>query len=186
MKTTTLLSILVILAIIVGCAPKTQQPLAENKQAAIDFLTYENSDYGFKISYPPTWEQKETPDLITAFVSPKTGAADALQENLGLTMNDLSGQNLDLQGFNEVAINQLKQTFQDIKILDTNPTTLSGNPAHKVIFTAMNLKFIQVWTVKNDLAYIWSFASEEKSYPDYLETVQKMLDSFEITKNIRE
>ena len=187
------LLILIFLVLIIGCAtespesklpPKIKQSESA-KTAPSDFLTYENPDYGVKIKYPSDWQQTETEDLIVAFLSPKTDASDAVQENLGLTMNDLAGQGLTLQKYNEIAIEQLKQTFPDIKIIESGSTVLSNIPAYKVVFTASNLKFMQAWIIKNNLAYIWSFVSTESSYSDYLGTIQTMLDSFEITRNIR-
>ncbi len=185
--------ILVLLVLIIGCATESPEsklpPKIKQSESAktipSDFLTYENSDYGVKIMYPSDWQQTENEDVIVAFLSPKTDASDTIQENLGLTMNDLAGQSLTLQKYNEIAIEQLKQIFPDIKIIESGSTVLSNNPAYKVVFTASNLKFVQVWTVKYDLAYVWSFVSTESSYSDYLGTVQTMLDSFEITKNIR-
>ena len=189
-------SLLVILAVIISCTPqapeklplppKIAQPESKQKATPGNFLTYENPDYGVKIKYPSNWQQTETEDLIVAFLSPKTDASDAIQENLGLTMNDLAGQGLTLQKYDEIAIEQLKQTFPDIKIIESGSTVLSNIPAYKVVFTASNLKFMQVWTIKDDLAYVWSFASTESSYSDYLGTIQTMLDSFEITRNIRQ
>ena len=184
---------MILLVLAVGCdtsqeAPSLPQKIKQSestKTTPSDFLTYENADYGVKIKYPSDWEQKETEDLIIAFVSPKTDVSDAVQENLGLTMNDLAGRGLTLPGYNEIAIEQLKQTFPDIKIIESSSTVLSNNPAYKVVFTASNLKFMQAWTIKNDLAYVWSFVSTESSYSDYLGAIQTMLDSFEITKNIR-
>jgi hypothetical protein len=90
-----------------------------------------------------------------------------------------------LQDYNKLAIEQLKQTFPDIKIIESGSTVLSNLPAYKAVFTASNLKFMQVWTIKNDLAYIWSYVATEDSYSDYIGIVQKMLDSFEITRDIR-
>ncbi|MBI2655017.1 hypothetical protein HYX06_01175 [Candidatus Woesearchaeota archaeon] len=184
---------LILLVLIIGCATQSTEtelpPKIKQSESAkttpSNFLTYENADYGVKIKYPSDWEQKETEDLIIAFVSPKTDVSDAVQENLGLTMNDLSGQYLTLEDYNDISIDGLKQTFPDIKIIESGSTVLSNNPAHKVVFTASNLKFMQAWTIKNDLAYVWSFVSTESSYSDYLGTIQTMLDSFEITKNIR-
>lgn len=181
------------LVAIYGCAQKTSEDSslppkiaqAETQKTTPDnFLTYENFDYGVKIEYPSDWDKKETEDLIIAFVSPKTDS-DNFQENLGLTMNDLAGQGLTLQKYNEKAIGQLKQTFPDIKIIESSSTVLSNNPAYKVVFTASNLKLMQAWTIKNDIAYIWSYAATENTFSDYLNTIQKMLDSFEITRSIR-
>ena len=188
-----MLSFIIGFIVIYGCAPQTleesnlppkiSQP--EKLEKTNNFLAYENYDYGVKIGYPSDWQQAETEEVVVAFLSPKTDASDTIQENLGLTMNDLAGRGLTLPGYNEIAIEQLKQTFPDIKIIESSSTVLSNNPAYKVVFTASNLKFMQAWTIKNDLAYVWSFLSTESSYSDYLGTVQTMLDSFEITRNIR-
>ncbi len=194
MKTIQMLFFITVVIVIYGCAPQTLEGLDSPSKIASpplnpettsgDFLTYENFDYGVKIGYPSDWEQKETEAVIIAFVPPKTNASDTFQENLGLTMNDLAGQGLTLQKYNEIVIEQLKQTFSDINIIESGSTVLSKNPAHRVVFTASNLKFMQVWTIKNDLAYVWSYAAAENSYSDYLNNIQKMLDSFEITRNI--
>lgn len=185
--------IIILLVLVISCtanAPESKLPpkIKQSESARTtpsDFLTYENSDYGVKIKYPANWQQTETEDFIVAFLSPKTDASGTIQENLGLTMNDLAGQYLTLQDYNEIAIEQLRQTFPDINIIESGSIVLSNNPAHKVVFTASNLKFMQVWTIKYDLAYIWSFVSTESSYSNYLGTIQAMLDSFEIIKNIR-
>ncbi len=189
-----MLFFILVFIVIYGCAPQTLEgsnlspeitQTEKQKTTPSDFLTYENFDYGIKIAYPSDWEQKETEDIIIAFVSPKTDSSDAIQENLGLTMNDLAGQGLTLPKYNEIAIEQLKQTFPDIKIIESGSTVLSNNPAYKAVFTASNLKFMQAWTIKNDLAYVWSYVATESSYSNYLGTIQEMLDSFEITRNIR-
>ncbi len=184
---------LMLVVAISGCAsqisegPKSLPEITQSEKLGIsgDFLSYENPDYGIKISYPSGWQQTENENVIAAFVSPKTSASDTVQESLGLTMNDLAGQGLTLQKYNEIAINQLKQTFLDITILESETASLADNPAHKVVFTASNRKFLQIWTLKNDLAYIWTFVSVEEGYAAYISTAQRMLDSFEITKNLR-
>ena len=184
---------LILLVLAVGCdtsqeAPSLPQKIKQSestKTTPSDFLVYENSEYGVKIGYPPDWKQTETDDVIVAFLAPKTSDSDTFQKNLGLTMNDLSDQYLTLQEYNDISINGLKQTFPDIKIIESGSTALSNIPAHNVVFTSSNAKFMQVWTIKNEISYVWTYSAQENSYSDYLSTIQKMLDSFEITRNIR-
>jgi len=40
---------------------------------------------------------------------------------------------------------------------------------------------MQVWTVKNDKAYVISYTAEATEYSAVLATVQEMIESFEIT-----
>jgi hypothetical protein len=39
---------------------------------------------------------------------------------------------------------------------------------------------MQVWTIKDGIAYLIIYAADEPDYSDQLPTVRKMLDSFEI------
>ena len=44
----------------------------------------------------------------------------------------------------------------------------------------MNLKFLQVYAIKNSHGYVISFTSTEDSYDKYQNDVENMLQSFEI------
>jgi serine/threonine-protein kinase len=41
---------------------------------------------------------------------------------------------------------------------------------------------MQVWTIKDDKAYIITYIAKEEDYEKDLQIVQKMIDSFKITK----
>ena len=41
---------------------------------------------------------------------------------------------------------------------------------------------MQVWTIKDDKAYIITYVAQEEDYENDLQIVQKMIDSFKITK----
>ena len=72
------------------------------------------------------------------------------------------------------------------KIIESNKTTLAGNPAHKVLgmFKQENkdINVIDEWTIKSEKLYRITFYSEQGSYSKYLPTTQKMIDSFVILK----
>ena len=44
------------------------------------------------------------------------------------------------------------------------------------------MKIMQEWTIKKDIAYVWTYTSKKASYENNLDSVQKMLGSFEIQK----
>jgi len=107
------------------------------------------------------------------------------QENVNIIVQDLSDQPMTLAEYTELSIGQIEQVITDSNILDSSAVTLAGIPGHEVVYTGKqglyDLKWMQVWTVKNDKAYVISYTAEVSSYPALLETVQEMIDSFEIT-----
>ncbi len=157
----------------------------EPPAASETFLTYENADYKIKIDYPSDWAKTEDTEAVIAFLSPKSGSSDDFRENINLVMNDLSGQELTLDSYSQVVLEQLKYAFTDMEVLESGYTTLSKNPAYKVVYTKSNLKVMQVWAIRNDISYILTYTAREDTYSNYLSSIQKMIDSFAITGDIR-
>lgn len=149
-----------------------------------DYLIYYNSEYGIKIKYPPNWTKMEQVfGAIVVFMSPKENAFDNFQENLNIVAESLSTP-ITLEEYTDVAISQLKQIITDINIVETESTTLAGNPAHKIVYTGRQgqyiLKWMQIWTIKNNKAYVITYTAEENTYSNFLGIVQEMINSFEI------
>lgn len=155
-----------------------------------NFRTYQNPDYAIKMQYPSDWSASKSGlrdyTNIIAFYSPLENISDVFPEHLTLSITGYS-QHITLQKFNTVLNNTLRQP--GIKIIESNPTTLAGNPAHKIVFLppTNNVPFkfetMLVWTVKNDKVYIVSYNAEAARYPTYLPIIQKMINSFEITNS---
>jgi hypothetical protein len=150
-----------------------------------DFLLYENPALGIKIQYPTDWEQKkaQTNGNIT-FISPLKSNLDTYRDNVIITTNRLL-KNTTLDAYADTFINELKKNSTDFKIVEENLITLTGNTtAYKIVFTTKDgqhdLKAMVVLAIKNDKVYIIEYNSEVKAYSNYLATVEKMIDSFNI------
>ena len=149
------------------------------------FLTYDSSAYGIRIKYPSDWTKHEqVMGTVAAFLSPQESASDIFQENLNVIIQDLSVQPMTLEEYTELSVGQVEQFITDANIIDSSATTLDGNSAHKVVYTGKqgqyNLKWMQIWTVKDDTAYVLSYTAEVNKYNDLLDTAQEMVNSFEI------
>ncbi len=181
------LTLICILLLSMGCSTQESNASANMQpQTAKDpseFLTYENSEYGIQIDYPSSWGKTEPDDVIVAFMSQGESTSQA---NLNLVMNDLSEQNLELKEYTQLVLEQLKQTFPDIEILKSRSTVLANIPAYQVIYTTSNVKVMQIWTIKHKISYIWTYTTKEEEFEEHQRTIEAMLDSFEITKNIRD
>ncbi len=187
-----------------------------------DLLTYENSDFGFKVQYPLNWIRYET--IIsgefsdTILKSLKEGGSgrpvvdfcpsnnNSAQNNNQATTtastyvspcflhknaisimvyDELKPSDNPLQTFTEQIIS--KHTSYNNLIVKSEPTTLSGLPAHRITYTAKifsNLppeNRIEMWTINNDKAYdIIYFPVGQRA--DLSPEAQKIIDSFQIIK----
>ncbi len=150
-----------------------------------NFLTYNNSNYGIKIKYPQNWQRQDIENAITsevvAFLSPKDNHADNFQEHLSISVEDFSGT---LAEYSDEFKNEIQNNFTQAKILNESTTTLANKPALKLVFTTKNqknrLKNLQVWTLKDDRAYVITYTGTIDDYDKFVETAEKMINSFQI------
>ena len=156
-----------------------------------DFLTYENYTYAIRIQYPSDWERLEfnqrgnSVNVVVIFRSPPENSSDTKLENLLIQVGNLPFENIPLDEVISANINNLKQSLIDFELIELNATTLSGNnPAYKVIYTNSEgedkHKTMQILSIKEDKAYLLTYSAEKRKYSDYLPTIEKMIDSFEI------
>ncbi len=65
-----------------------------------------------------------------------------------------------------------------------NAINLGKQNANKLIFTAqegnIKLTYLQVWTIKNNQVYVITYAAETDDYQKFVDTAEKMINSFEI------
>lgn len=156
---------------------------------ASNFLTYQNPTYGIKIQYPSDWTASQTGlrdyTNIVAFYSPLHNLT-AVPEQLLLSRTHYS-QSVTLNDYSKLVNETLKQP--GVQILEAKQITLtSGSPAHSVVFippsgnTSFKIQIMLVWTAKGDNIYTLAYNAEAAKYALYLPTIQKMINSFEITE----
>ncbi len=147
-------------------------------------LPYDNSAYGISIKYPKTWNLDPKQDPITGsvatFVSPEKGNSAISLENVSLIVDNLPGKNVTLDAYTH----DIKGSNQDAVIVEEGKTNLANRPAYQIIYTKKDggstLKRLQVWTLKNNKAYVITYTADSDKYSKYLENAQEMISSFEI------
>jgi ribosomal protein L40E len=137
-------------------------------------------EFKVKINYPSTWIRRDdtTGSLKVMFQSPKEDPTDQFLDALGVAVDETSG-NMNLQKFIEVSIAQTRRENKDFKQLESTPTTLSGLPAHQIVYLANNLKWLVVVTVRKNVFYWLQYCSEPEKYQKFLSSVEQMISSFE-------
>lgn len=171
---------------------KPQEEVTEEKvekKVPEGFLTYTDATYKISLIYPKDWEKKVGKmGTVVAFLSPPENASDEFRENVNIVIEDISSQPMTLDEYTNLSLNQLDQFVQNPNILESSEDTLSGIRAYRLVYTGemesngnvYALKWLQVYTIKNNKVYMFTYTSAEDSYSDYLDSVEEMIDSFEI------
>lgn len=150
------------------------------------FSTYTNFDYGIEIKFPDDWEMKERVEgSVVVFGSPLETSMDTFQENVNVSIQDLSGMPMTLEQYTDAAIGQLKEVFHNVTVVSSTPAKLAGRPAHQIVYVAAdpktaNLKIMHVWFVEGDKAYTVTYTAMESKYDEYLGIANKMIRSFKV------
>jgi eukaryotic-like serine/threonine-protein kinase len=153
------------------------QIIAQTNDDNNTFNLYENPIYGIKIQYPSNWGRLDLSFLQdSADIDFYPLSDTSLAKNLKILVKNLPLHNMTLEEYTSTQINPTEEN-----LLESNTTTLSGIPGYKIVFTNVaGLKTMQVWTIKDDKAYIITYVAKEEDYEKDLQIVQKMIDSFEI------
>ncbi len=152
-----------------------------------DWNTIKKNSYS--IDYPKDWEINESGQMGTSFIlfSPLTSQKDQFKENVNLLVQDLTGYNLDLDGYVEISEGQIKTMITNGKIIESTRVTEQTLDFHRVIYTGkqgnFNLKFEQYYWVVGDKAFVLTLTCEESQFDDYKLTGEKILNSFKLNKN---
>jgi hypothetical protein len=158
-------------------------------------LVYQNTTYGIKMQYPSGWEVTDFNNSAAAPVKFVVGllspigvqrATDRIPENVLVGIENLSSRNMGLAPYITLQLSLLSEGTQGFDLVESVPTTIANNPAHQIVYTEtldqLKLKKMQVWTIKDGIAYLIIYAADEPDYSNQLPTVRKMLDSFGIIK----
>jgi serine/threonine-protein kinase len=141
------------------------------------FRIYENPTYGIQIQYPSDWGRLDLSFLQdSADIDFYPLSDTSLAKNVKLQVKNLPFHNMTLKEYTNSQINPTEEI-----LLESSTTTLADIPGYKIVFTNIEgLKTMQVWTIKDDKAYIITYVAQEEDYEKDLQIAQKMIDSFEI------
>ena len=149
---------------------------------------YQSVEYGVEIKYSASWKLSEPQgkQKIIAQFSPQKNQSDLITPEVALQVDALAVDSLEKYTTNRVyQITKLPQ----VKIIDSQPTTLDRRQAHKIIFTkadrtnGLEEKHLQIWTLEGDRAYTLTYQAKTEEYADFVNLVEEMFQSLKIDSN---
>ena len=164
------------------------------KPQDINYLVYENNNYGIKIKRPDNWKIQNlggsdlTDEVAKLFPVNQSESSDC-PLYIFINVDDFpEGRIFSVNEYKNFALRQIQKINPNTKVTDSSSsaTTLSNFGAYKLVYTRRdgecNLRVMEIGTVRNGKAYFISYTAEEKQYSQFLPTVERMINSFEIVE----
>jgi hypothetical protein len=193
--------IIIILTIISLSFPFTiprisqQQTFAQTSASTGSFVTYENSNYRFKIQYPSNWEKVEfSPgikesgsSIIVNFISPQETFSDLFREYLIIEVQDHPSNGISLDQYVSQQIDTYKKSLPRFAVIESNastPTTYVDHPSRKIVYSYSDsivgkAEVMEIDMIEGNRLYSLSYHADATKYSSYLPVIEKMIKSFE-------
>jgi hypothetical protein len=175
----------------------SQANVITGKVDNVTFKTYENPGFGLSIQYPSSWTGTQlradpvaptNTSIVAIFEAPIENQSDSYRENLILGVQGPRKDDTSLREYTQNSLNAFRSMSDRVNILESSPSSLSGLPAHQVIYTSnllnLSLKKMQIFTIVNgNTAYVVTYGSEKSQFDKYSPVIMKMIDSVRIAQH---
>ena len=159
-------------------APEVKIKIQDN------WKSLDEADYS--IQYPDTFQLDKSGQMGMSFIllSKQTSQQDLFKENINLIIQDLSGQNINLDKFVEISEGQIMTMITDGVLIESQKLTKDNKKFQRVIYTGKqgqyDLKWQQLYWVENKKAYILTLTCEANQYENYLSVGENIMKTFTI------
>ena len=176
-----------------------QQTFAQTSALTSSFVTYENSNYRFKIQYPSNWEKVEfSPgikesgrSIIVNFISPQETFSDSFREYLIIEVQDHPSNAISLDRYTSQLIDTYKKSLPRFAVIESNTSTATytnvDHPSHKIVYSYSDsivgkAEVMEIDIIEGNRLYSLSYHADATKYSSYLPAIEKMIKSFEPIK----
>jgi hypothetical protein len=157
-----------------------------------NFSLYSNSSYGIEFQPPQAWDKIEVldgPITLIEYTSPPRNETRIIElpAQVVISIEKGLGNVTTLQQYGEGADRLLKTVLGNFTST-SQPATLSGLPAISRTIATKNpvsgtdILIAQIFVLKDGNAYTITYTAPSSIYYNYLSTVQRIINSFQITK----
>lgn len=127
-----------------------------------------------------------TIQMIVAIASPPEDESDIVAENMNIAVENISHLSpISLNDYVNANIEGMKISIPGFSMIEpVKEITVDGKPAISFVFTDGSVEqpgtALQVYTIRDDMAYILNFGASAETYSVYAPTFERMLKSFKI------
>jgi hypothetical protein len=180
------LAILLISLTACGQSTKKNEATKENEVTTIKNGWKNLNENGYSIQYPENWDLNKSGQMGMSFIvlSRLTSEQDKFKENVNLMIQNLTGQNINLDKYVQISEGQISTMLTNGKLIESSRQNENNSEFHKFIYTAdqgiYKLKTEQYCWVKNEKAYILTLSCEIDQYEKYKKIGEQILNSFKL------
>ena len=189
MRQLQLLGLSTMILAFVACGQTSQKEVktevkAETPEAPENWKLLDEPEYS--IQYPDTFELNKPEQSTGSFTlfSKQTSPQDLFRENINLVIEDLTGQNIDLDRYAEISEGQIKAVLTDANIIESNRMFNGNGEYHKLVYTGssgqFNFKWNQYYWIKKHKAYVLTFTCLASQYDKYVSVGEEIIKTFTI------
>lgn len=159
------------------------------KNAYDSYIAYTNSNYQFSLKYPQDWLRRDLDDPITGEVvvltSPLENNTDPFAEKVSIAVEFLPQKSTNLEEYSQTVIERVRQNkANNLEVYQERKTRINQAPARMIVYSRQEegllIRQMEVFTIKNDRVYIAIYTAERVKYSKFLETAEKIIDSWDI------
>lgn len=159
---------------------------------AAQAATFKSKAYPYTLSVPDDWQSKKVPGVDVALAAPEAGKAVPPSFNVSV-IKVLPTLKVTLSDVRLLMLKQAKENVKDLNVLGDNDISVSGLPGHLLNYLGSQsasgqtggqpgvpMHWIQIFTLKNNQAYILTFAAPQSTFDQDKQIANKMFNSFKI------
>lgn len=141
---------------------------------------------GYSIHYPNGWCVDNSLSMGLSFViySQPPATNNRFRENVNLMVQNLAGQNMNMDSFVQKSQEQIKTMLKNESILESERIRVNGKEYHKIHYKGnsrgYDLEFLQYYRIQNNKAYILTLTCEATEFRKFVKTAERMMASFTV------
>lgn len=165
-----------------------------------ELLTYNDPLLGIRIQYPTDWSLRQyaynpaVNNTIVGFYSPSRTASE-LGNISGVSGNFVPYLDIFVFPSNNVSLNEIVKgrinrinSSLNFEMIESKPISLKGNQSgHIIIYNSMaqgeHFVKMHVYSLFRNNVYLITFTAQDALFSNYLQTVWKMINSFEVANS---
>lgn len=155
---------------------------------------YENSQYGFQLSYPADWTGIE-PDandegVVAGFLAPGEDMDNPVIYLLVQIEALPSGQEVTLDQYGQAVQTALKSNRPDLEIETEVDIDIGGQPGRAIVYALEGgeeaFRVLKAWTLSGEYAVIFTYSAPDSSYDQFAGEISQIIGSFNASTPDRE
>ncbi|AWN24337.1 hypothetical protein DKM44_14790 [Deinococcus irradiatisoli] len=145
--------------------------------------TFKSKAYPYTLMVPDDWQSKKVPGVDVALAAPSSAGSVPASLNVAVTQVD-PALKVTLSDLRALTLKQASEALKNPQLLGEADVKVGGQPGHVLNYLGSEegvpMHWIQVFTLKGNLAYVLTFATPQASFEQDKKLANQILNSFKI------